>query len=233
MPEAREPGRRTATLRFTLWGLRLLLRFAAQGGLDVEGLERVPATGPVLLCSNHVSNYDPLLLGATVPRLMHAMAKAELFRNPILGWYLRSCNCFPVRRDGADATAARTALRVLKGGGVVVLFPESHRSRGARMRAFTRGAGYLAQRSRVTVLPCAMWGTEGVLPRGRLLPRRARIHLRFGEPFIPAGASAELVTRDLQLRVAALLPPDRRPSTDPGEGDGEDEGGVDRDGAGG
>ena len=224
-------GRRTRTLAITLWGLRHLLRHVAVGGLDVQGLDLVPESGPLLLCANHVSNYDPLLLGATVPRLMHAMAKAELFRNPLLGWYLRACNVFPVRREEADAAALRTALLVLKGGGVVVLFPEGHRSHGGRMRPFSRGAGYLARRSGAPVLPCAIWGTEQVLPSGKLWPRRGRIHLRLGPTFLPLGADPEAATRDLERRVAALLPAELRPSADGDQGYGEDQGAVGGDGA--
>ncbi len=201
----------------------------ASGKPDLEGLELVPKSGPLLLCSNHVSNYDPLLLGATVPRLMHAMAKAELFRNPLLARYLRACNVFPIRREEADAAALRTALNVLKDGGVVVLFPEGHRSHGARMRPFSRGAGYLARRSGAPVLPCAIWGTERVLPSGKLRPRRAEVHLRLGPPFFPVGADSEAATRDLERRVAALLPPGLRPSADGDQGDGEDQGAVDGD----
>ncbi|MGA9775441.1 MAG: lysophospholipid acyltransferase family protein [Candidatus Dormiibacterota bacterium] len=222
-------GRRSRTLILTQWGLRRLVTLVAAGGLDAAGLEHIPEQGPLLLCSNHVSNFDPLLLGATVPRVMHAMAKAELFQNRWLGRYLHSCNCIPVRRDRADAAALRSALAVLQAGGVVVLFPEGHRSHGVAMRSFSRGAGYLAWKSGVQVLPCAIWGTERVLPRGRLLPRRAQVHVRFGPVFLPVGAGPEAVTRDLERRVAALLPADRRPSADPDQGDGEDQGGVDRD----
>lgn len=213
----------------TLFALRRLLRYVAAGHPAIQGLELIPESGPLLLCSNHVSNYDPLLLGAVVPRLMHAMAKAELFRNPLLARYLRACNVFPIRRQEADAAALRTALGVLKGGGVLVLFPEGHRSHGARMRPFSRGAGYLALRSGAPVLPCAIWGTERVLPPGKLRPRRAEVHLRFGPSFLPVGANPEAVTRDLERRVAALLPPGLRPSADGDQGDGEDERAVDGD----
>ncbi len=223
------PGRRTRTLALTLFTLRRLLAYVAAGKPDVEGLELIPASGPLLLCANHASNYDPLLLGAAVPRLMHAMAKAELFQNPLLARYLRACNVFPIRREEADAAALRTALGVLKSGGVVVLFPEGHRSHGARMRPFSRGAGYLARRSGAPVLPCAIWGTERVLPRGKLRPRRAEVHLRFGPTFFPVGADSEAATRDLERRVAALLPPERRPSADGDQGDGEDQSAVDGD----
>ena len=219
----------TRTLAVTLFVLRRLLAYTASGKPDIEGLELIPESGPLLLCSNHVSNYDPLLLGAVVPRLMHAMAKAELFRNPLLARYLRACNVFPIRREEADAAALRTALGVLKDGGVVVLFPEGHRSHGARMRSFSRGAGYLARRSGAPVLPCAIWGTERVLPRGKLRPRRAEVHLHFGPTFLPVGADSEAATRDLERRVAALLPPGLRPSADGNQRDGEDQGAVDGD----
>lgn len=196
----------------------------AAGGLDVSGLDLVPEGEPLLLCSNHMSNFDPLVLGATVSRVMYAMAKAELFRNPLLGAYLRACNCFPVKRDRTDVQALRAALAILSSGGVVVMYPEGHRSDGAPMRRFNPGAGYLAHKSGVRVLPSAIWGTERVLRRGRLLPARAFIHLRFGEPFLPIGPGPGPVTLDIERRVAALLPPALRPSADPVQGDREDQG---------
>ena len=207
-------GTRSLTLRVTQAGLRLLIDLCAAPGSTSEGLDLIPSAGPLLVCSSHMSNLDPLLLAARLPRVPHAMAKAEMFRNPVLRAYLNQCNCFPVRRGEPDRRAIRAALAVLKSGGVLVLFPEGHRSYGKGLLPFEPGAGYLAVRAGVPVLPCAVWGTETVLSRGALIPRRAPIHLRVGEPFVPLpGAPAE-VSREIRRRVAAMLPASYRGSAD-------------------
>ncbi len=204
-PGVRTDGGRSLTLRLTQAGLRVLVRYCARGGLDAQGLEQVPRTGALLLCSNHLSNFDPLVFGAVFPRVMHAMAKAEMFSNPVLRAYLRRCNCFPVRRGQPDRAVLRAVGLVLESGGALVVFPEGHRS-GGRMLAFEPGVGYMATRSQALVVPCAIWGTESVLPKGALIPRRADIHLRVGRPYLPRGETPAEVSADIQEHVAALLP---------------------------
>jgi 1-acyl-sn-glycerol-3-phosphate acyltransferase len=217
-------GGRSLTLLVTLASLRGLFHLCAAGGVRTQGLELVPPKGPLLVCSNHVSNLDPLLLGARFPRVVHAMAKAEMFRRPLGRAYLERCNCFPVRRGRADRTAMRAALAVLRSGGALVLFPEGHRSPNQAMQPFEAGAGYLALRAGVPVVPCAIWGTEVALPIGALVPRRAVIHLRVGEPFLPTSARPGEVSREIRGRVAQLLPGAYRGSGNPDQVNGEDEG---------
>ncbi len=219
----RPDGSRTLTLRLTQAGLKVLVRVCAKGGVDSQGVERVPADGPLLVCSNHLSNFDPLLLGAVFPRVMHAMAKAELFEHRLLRIYLERCNCFPVHRHRPDRAALRAARLVLESGGALVLFPEGHRSDGRGLLPFEPGVGYLAIRTGATVIPCAIWGTEKMLAAGRLLPRRAEIHFRVGAPWTPDARDPVEITGEIQRRVAELLPKAYRPSADRDQGDGEDQ----------
>jgi 1-acyl-sn-glycerol-3-phosphate acyltransferase len=193
-------------LKVTQWSLRLVIAALSPGGADTAGLELVPARGPLLVCSNHLSNLDPLVFGAVFPRVMHAMAKAEMFANPLMRWYLEHCNCFPVWRGRPDRRALRSAAAVLESGGALVVFPEGHRSHGAGMLPFEPGIGFLALKTGATIVPCAIWGTEDSLPRGRLLPRRAQIHFRVGVPYRPQGGKPDDVAQEIQRRVSELLP---------------------------
>jgi len=219
----RTDGGRSATLRLTQAALRLLVRGLAVGGLEVQGLDAVPEAGPLLICANHLSNFDPLVIGAVFPRVMHAMAKAEMFSNPLLRAYLLRCNCFPVRRGAPDRNALRAAALVLGSGGALVVFPEGHRGDASELQPFEPGVGYIARRSRAMVVPCAIWGTEGVLPKGKLVPRRSRIHLSIGRPFQPQGGSPGQISDEIRERVAELLPPEYRQSADRYQGYGEDQ----------
>ncbi len=155
----------------------------------VEGHENVPRTGGVLLVANHANYLDPPLLGSSVERHVHFMAKAELFKIPVLGWILPRVKAFPVARGGSDRGAVRHALRILESGGVVGIFPEGTRTRTGEMLPFQRGAGLIATRANATVVPMALIGTYRPM-RGRLIPRRFVV--RIGPPIdLNAGGGEE------------------------------------------
>ena len=128
-----------ALLKPLAFGLmRLLFR------LEARGTEHVPRRGPVLLVGNHSSLLDPPLVGGVAPRPLSFMAKAELFRVPLLGGLIRRLNARPVRREGADAGALRTALRILQDGGLLLMFPEGTRGPEGSLRPAKPGAAMLA-----------------------------------------------------------------------------------------
>lgn len=129
---------------------RLLFR------LEARGLSNIPATGPVILCSNHKSLQDPFTLGAMVPRKVHYMAKAELFRIPVVGQVIRAWGAFPVKRGGVSKEAIRTAIELLQNGNVMGIFPEG--TRNESLGAAKRGAVTIALRSGATVVPVALVG---------------------------------------------------------------------------
>jgi 1-acyl-sn-glycerol-3-phosphate acyltransferase len=214
VPGTRLDGRQSGLLTVTRGVLRLVVWLAASGGLRIEGLANIPATGPLLICSNHLSNFDPLVYAATLPRVLHALTKAELFQTRLGRAFFLRCNCIPVRRGAADRLAIRGALSVLASGGALLLFPEGHRATGSGMLGFELGAGYLAWRSGAMVIPCAIWGTEDVLPKGRLVPRRKPISVRIGPPFHPVSGDPGAISGEIQARVAALLPERYRGSAD-------------------
>jgi len=122
------------------------------------GIENIPKEGGVLLCSNHIHNFDPIVVGIMAPRPVHYMAKEEIFRVPLLGGIVRKCNAFPVKRGFSDREALRTGLKILKEGQVFGLFPEGTRSKTGELGKGLSGAGFFALRSDAQVVPCAVIG---------------------------------------------------------------------------
>jgi 1-acyl-sn-glycerol-3-phosphate acyltransferase len=125
---------------------------------EVIGLEHFPKDGGVLLCTNHIHNFDPLVVGTTAPRPVHFMAKEEIFKVPVLGNIVRKCNAFPVKRGMGDREALRAGLKVLKDGNVFGLFPEGTRSKTGEIGKGLSGAGFFALRTEADVVPCAIIG---------------------------------------------------------------------------
>jgi 1-acyl-sn-glycerol-3-phosphate acyltransferase len=157
------------------------------GTLRVEGLEHVPRDGAFLLVGNHVSNFDPPTVGATVGnltgRVIHFMSKEELRHWPLIGWLASQSGVFFVRRGEGDRAAHRTALAHLAAGRPVALFPEGHRSQTGIMREARQGAALLAIRSGAPLLPVGITGTHGIFPNHTHVPHRSDVTVRVGEPF--------------------------------------------------
>ena len=163
-------------------------------GLRSRGTEHVPATGPVLLVANHVSALDPPLVGGAAPRQLAFLAKAELFEVPLFGALIRRLGAQPLRREGPDAGALRAALRVLKGGGALLVFPEGTRGEEGRLGPAKPGAGMLAVLAGAPVIPVYVSGSGRAWPRGRRFPRPARVTVTFGPP-LPLGTGGMTTSR--------------------------------------
>jgi 1-acyl-sn-glycerol-3-phosphate acyltransferase len=162
---------------FAVLAMRWLFR------LESFGRHHVPATGPVLLVSNHLSVLDPPLVGGASARQLSFLAKAELFRIPLFGRLIRGLNARPLRREGADASALREALRMLAEGRALLVFPEGTRGQeGGELGAAKAGAGMLAVLSGAPVVPVHIAGSGHAWPRGRRWPRRSRVTVTFGRP---------------------------------------------------
>jgi 1-acyl-sn-glycerol-3-phosphate acyltransferase len=180
--------------------------------IRLEGHEHVPATGPVILASNHRSNMDPVLLASAVDRPVAFMAKAELFVWP-LGSILRWIGQFPVRRGGIDREALRRTDAVLGRGSMLGLFPEGTRGDGT-FSAVHPGLAYIVVRQRCPVLPVAIFGTERVRRRFGWLPFASPVRIVIGPPVdLPqatgdrAGrrAASEVLRQRLQAFRAATI----------------------------
>lgn len=176
---------------------------------EVTGRENLPQRGPVVVVCNHISLWDPVAVGVALPRRVYFMAKEELFRLPLVGLVLRGLGAFPVRRGEADLAAMRQALRLLRQGKVVGVFPEGGRSRRGALEEFQRGAALLALRTQAPLVPVALIGTNRILGR---LGAFHRFKVRIGPPIWPApeamlakGAEVERYSLLAQEAVSELL----------------------------
>jgi 1-acyl-sn-glycerol-3-phosphate acyltransferase len=158
--------------------VRALLR--AFFGFTVTGRQYEPLRGPVIVVSNHLSDLDPLVIGSALRRPVSYMAKEELFKPPLLRWWITACGAFPVRRGEPDRRAFRTALEILRKGGVLVMFPEGTRGHDRTLRPPEPGAAMLALRTGAPLLPLAILGTDQVFPRDAHRLRRSQITVRLG-----------------------------------------------------
>lgn len=147
--------------------------------LHVEGAEHIPDTGAVIVAPNHKSNFDPPIVGVAIKnRLVHYMAKAELFQNPMFGWVLRKMGAFPVKRGTVDRMAIKQAVRELKNGHVLGIFPEGTRIKKDGLGRFHSGMASLALMTGVPIVPVAVVGT-------RTLPKKKEtIAILIGEPVV-------------------------------------------------
>lgn len=193
----------------------------------VEGLDRIPRRGAVILAANHISNADPVLLGAWITpalrhRRIHWLGKRELFDWPIFGWLARNGGVHPVDRSTADVEAYRLASRILESGWVLLVFPEGTRSPTGTLQEAKDGVATLALRTGAAVVPIGVNNTDTVWPKGRALPMpfpRRTVTVRIGEPFhvdelLPPDADRRsakgLATTIIMSRIAALLDPRHR-----------------------
>jgi 1-acyl-sn-glycerol-3-phosphate acyltransferase len=154
-----------------------------------EGLEHVPATGPAIVASNHLSFSDSLFMPLVVPRRVTFLAKSDYFTGRgIKGWltrvFFRGIGQVPVDRAGGKASEAAigAALKILGRGDLLGIYPEGTRSPDGRLYRGKTGVARMALEAKVHVIPVAMIDTEKMQPPGRLIPRIMRPGLRFGKP---------------------------------------------------
>ena len=155
----------------------------------VEGAQHVPAEGPAILASNHLSYADWLFMPLTLPRRVTFVAKAEYFTGTgIKGWlqktFFSGSGQVPIDRSGADAAAGAllSAKRVLGDGGLFGIYPEGTRSHDGKLYRGKTGVARLALETKVPVIPVAVVGTDVVAPPGKKFGSFTRPVVRFGKP---------------------------------------------------
>ena len=156
-------------------------------GLKAEGLENIPSEGPFIIAGNHIHFDDPIMHGMAVRREFHIMAKAELMKNPVIGFLLRSLGAFAVVRGTADISALDRAGDVLKNGSGLLIFPEGTRSRTGKLGKLKNGTAYIAGKNGAPVIPAAR------IKRRRLLFFPA-VTIRYGKPIRPDEISEDIMT---------------------------------------
>jgi 1-acyl-sn-glycerol-3-phosphate acyltransferase len=194
---------------------------------EMAGTEHVPRTGGVVLACNHVSYLDFIFAGFAVQparRLVRFMAKDAVFKHKVSGPLMRGMHHIPVDRS-AGASSYAEALRALRGGEVVGVFPEATISRSFRLKDFKSGAARMSMATGTPLLPVVVWGGQRLMTKGRSRDLRTRgrtVTLRVGEPMRPARRDdADVITAELHARMAGLL--DEAIAAHPDQPDGPDD----------
>jgi 1-acyl-sn-glycerol-3-phosphate acyltransferase len=185
--------------RFLQWLVRVYFRLLFR--IEVRGAEKIPRRGRVVIASNHVSGYDPPLVGCVIPRVVYFLGKKELFEIPGLAQLIRFCNCIPVDRADFAATTLKQIERVLQNNEALLLFPEGTRTRTGRALPWKAGLGMIAARTHADILPACIDNLFGV--RGSIWTR-PRVRITFGDavpiaPFLENGAQG----KELYVQIAA------------------------------
>jgi 1-acyl-sn-glycerol-3-phosphate acyltransferase len=205
---------RLALIVFGLFGFRF----------DVRGSEHVPASGGAIICSNHVSYFDFTFLGlGALPqhRLVRFMAKAGVFSHWFAGPFMRAMKHIPVDRK-AGAAAFESAVRALKDGEVVGVFPEATISRSFTVKELKAGAARMALDAGVPIIPAAVWGGQRIATKGHAVVWRRGIPVTvvLGEPIVPEpGEKAQPLLRRTKAAMEALLDEAQRAYPDSPAGD--------------
>ncbi|SMC39945.1 lysophospholipid acyltransferase family protein [Papillibacter cinnamivorans] len=164
---------------------------------DAMGRENIPQ-GAALVCGNHSGLSDPLLVVFAFHSVfpLRVMAKEELMRLPILGWLLKKAGIFSVRRGRSDVAAIKTALRFLKNGDKVLIFPEGHRMDEENAANAKTGAAMLAVRAGVPILPVY------IAPKKKAF---GRVRVIIGKPFYPQVAGRKATADDYRVIAGEIM----------------------------
>lgn len=182
---------------------------AVLGGVyrwEVKGRERVPRTGGLIVASNHVSYWDPPVVGSAIPRETFYLAKEELFASRLFGSLISSYNSIPIRRGVADLSGMSRAVAALRDGKALLMFPEGSRMRDGELHPPRPGVGMMAVHADVPIVPCYISGSNR--PRQWML-WRSRLRVWFGPAFKwqdLAGADTDLTPgRPLYQRIGEAV----------------------------
>ena len=188
---------------YTLVGLHLLLH-----RIRIEGRENVP-NDACLIVANHASFLDPTTVGWAVAKEIFFLGRKDLFKPPILNWLLPICNVLPIDRDGNDISGLRGIIKMLKSGRSVLVFPEGTRTENGELQPAEPGAGLLAVKAGVRVLPARVFGSYAAWPRGGKGYRLAPMRVVVGQPYWPTLPSVgkpdyQAIADEMMAKIAEL-----------------------------
>ncbi|MGR3279432.1 lysophospholipid acyltransferase family protein [Acaryochloris marina NIES-2412] len=184
MPQQREPKISLALYHLFKWTVvnpSLHVYFRGQ----IHNAERVPQQGPLVVVSNHASDFDPPILSNCMGRPVAFMAKEELFQVPVLSTLIRWYGAYPVKRGSADRSAIRAALASLDQGWAAGIFLQGTRTLDGRITDPKHGAALIASKIQAPLLPVCLWGTDKIISKGKNLPQSTPLTVRIGEPIPP------------------------------------------------
>ncbi|MEK0180949.1 MAG: lysophospholipid acyltransferase family protein [Microcoleus anatoxicus] len=156
----------------------------------IYGAENVPSSGPLVVVSNHASDFDPPILSNCMRRPVAFMAKEELFKVPILKQAIALYGAYPVKRESADRSAIRSALQYLENGWATGVFLQGTRTVDGRITDPKLGAALIAAKAKAPLLPVSLWGTHAIASKDSALPRAVPLTVRIGN-LIAAPSSSE------------------------------------------
>ena len=176
--------------------------------MEVQGLENFPLDGPVVIACNHVSNFDVFPMQFSLPRPIFYMAKAELFKFPLMDVALRDLGAFPVYRGEKDQWAMAHASKVLDHGQTLGMFPEGTRNKGRGLGVAKTGSARMAIDAGCPIVPMVVTGTDRFF---KGFPRRANVTVKLLPPLLPKSGETPLSLTDrLMFNMAAAMPEDMR-----------------------
>jgi 1-acyl-sn-glycerol-3-phosphate acyltransferase len=153
--------------------------------LEITGKEQIPADGPVILCANHSSYFDSMLVGLCTRRKVRFIIYDVYYRHWLLGPFIRALDSIPVTADGINKEALKRSLTVLKGGGLIGIFPEGRLTRTGLTGPAEPGAALLAAAGKAPIVPITISGAYSVYPKGRKIPRlKGKITVKVHPPVI-------------------------------------------------
>lgn len=176
--------------------------------LKSYGIHHVPPRGGVLLVSNHQTYLDPVILGVHLRRPVGFLAKSELFENKHFSWLIRSLNAFPVKRGEGDVGAMKEAIRRLKEGNILTMFPEGTRTKDGEIGPIQAGIALLIRKAQVPVIPAVVDGCLDAWPKGAKMPSRRPIKVMYRPALqvdgLKGGQIVELIGTTLKEMLAEL-----------------------------